>query len=146
MYPVGCSKKKKKKKTRIGYKIRHNIHSQKKVLENIPTVATSKPSWYRHLAVLGTKGTWSFLGGSSSWRGGATAETRPLFRDAVGTRLRVPSGKGLCVVPLGISRAQHRQSLGPPALAVSKPPPSPAQKSLIASPTSHLPALFPSPV
>lgn len=77
MYPVGC-RKKKKKKTRIGYKIRHNIHSQKKVLENIPTVATSKPSWYRHLAVLGTKGTWSFLGGGIQLEGRSHGGNSPI--------------------------------------------------------------------
>lgn len=82
MYPVGCSKNKRERHalvTRSGTM----SAAQEKVLENIPMVATNKPSWYRHLGPLGTKEL-------CLWAG-AIGETRPcVCLGVAGTRLGAP--------------------------------------------------------
>lgn len=121
MYPVGCSKNKRERHTLVTRSGTTSV-PQKKVLENIPTVATSKPSWYRHLEPLGTKELRLSSLAASSWRAGATGEIRPcVCLGVVGTRLGAPWGQGLCIVPLGTA---GRSTAGPP--------PSPAQRAVTA--------------
>lgn len=134
MYPVGCSKNKRERQalvTRSGT----TSAPQKKVLENIPTVATSKSSWYRHLEPLGTKEFRLSLLAASSWKAGAIGETCPcVCLGVAGTRLGAPWGQRLCIVPLGTA-----------GRGTAEPPPSPVQRAVAAHPASPFPTNMPSP-
>lgn len=89
MYPVGCRAEKKRKRHALVTRSGPTSVPQKKVLENIPTVATSKRSWYRHRATLRTKGTPSLLGGSVPLAGRSHGGNSPTCH-AVRTTLGAP--------------------------------------------------------
>ena len=97
MYPVGCSKKKKKQK-------RHTLVMRSgtiTALENILALAMSTLSWYRRLATLETKGVRLSWPAAFSWRGGAVADTHP----------RVLGGmRGLGTAPPSVWGAQRGRS------------------------------------